>query len=252
MILTIVKKEMKIFFRSPLAYFMAGLFSLIVGWIFFNQLLYFVEHVQKIPVHLRSHYDFANEVIIKMYGNINFMLLFFVPILTMKSFAQEYKDETINLYFTSSISDYELIIGKYLSYFFMGCFIIMTTFVFPLFFGNIEITDYSFLITGFVGIVLNLACYSVVGLFASSLTNNQILAALAGFVIVFILWLMAMFAVSTQNYLMSEIFRFLSINHHFQNFAKGRISISDILFYISFILIFLVLIKKRLDIRNWI
>lgn len=252
MIATIIKKELSVFFRTPLGYIMAGLFSLIVGWIFFNQLLYFVENVQKMPVDLRNHYDFSNEVIIKMFGNINFLLLFFIPILTMNSFSTEYKKETINIYFSGRVSDFELILAKYLSYLAMGSFLISTTFVFPLFFGNINITDGSFLILGIIGVYLNLACYTALGMLASSLWKNQILAALTGFVFVFFAWLIAMLAGSTSNNILAEIFRFLSINHHFQNFAKGRVALSDLSFYISFIMVSLVLIKKRLDARNWV
>ena len=252
MIAVIVKKEMKVFFRNPLSYLIAGLFTLIVGWVFFNQLTYFTEHIQKLPVHLRSHYDFANEVVIKMFGNINFLMLFFIPILTMKSFAQEYKDETINHYFTSShVSDYELILGKYLSYFLMGSFVIGMTFVFPLFLSNIEVTDSSFLYTGFIGVFLNLACYCGLGCLASSLSRNQIVGALLGFVFVFFTWLMAMFSQGASQHIVAELLRFLSINHHFQNFAKGRLSLSDLSFYISFIVLIFVFIKKRLSMRDW-
>ena len=251
MIFIIFKRELKVFFRSPLAYVMCALFSLIIGWVFFNQLVYFVENVQKMPVHLRNHYDFANEVIIKMFGNINFMMLFFIPILTMKSFAQEYRNETINIYYCSRISDFELIMAKYLSYFVMGAFLISTTFVFPLFFGNIDIADVSFLILGILGLFLNMACYISLGIFGSSLSKNQILAALLSFVLVFFTWMVAMLAQSTSNHYLSELLRFLSINHHFQNLAKGKISFSDISFYLSFIVICLLMIRKRLDMRNW-
>ena len=251
MILTIVKKELNTYFRSPIAYMIAGLFTFIIGWIFFNQLVYFTEHVQKIPVHMRSHYDFSNEVVIKMFGNMNFLLLFFVPILTMKSFSQEYKDETINLFFTGPVSDYELIIGKYISYLLMGSFVISTTLVFPFFLGNLDLSDTIFIFSGFLGIFLNLCCYCALGCLASSLTKNQVIAALCGFVFVFFSWLIAMLAQSTTHFMATEILRFLSINHHFQNFAKGKIAISDISFYISFLSIVFLLIKKRIDVRNW-
>lgn len=252
MISVIIKKEMKIFFRAPLTYLIAGMFTLIVGWIFFNQLTYFIENVQKLPVHMRNHYDFANEVVIKMFGNINFLMVFFIPILTMRSFAQEYRDETINFYFTSAtVSDYELILGKYISYFLMGSFVIGTTFIFPLFLSNIEIADSSFLYTGSLGVFLNLACYCGLGCLASSISKNQIVAALVGFVFVFSTWLMAMFAQSADQYLVGEILRFLSINHHFQNFAKGKISLSNLSFYISFMVLTFFLIHKRLGMRYW-
>lgn len=251
MIKTIILKELRVFFRTPSTYVVAGLFTLIVGWLFFNQVVYFIENIQKIPVSMRNQYDFANEVVIKLFGNVNFLLLFISPILGMKSFSEEYKEGTIDLYFSSPVSDYELILGKFLSVVVQGLFLLSTTLVFPFFLGNLEMSDTSFIFTGYIGIILNLICFCGLSCFASSLGKNVILSALAGFVFVLMSWMMAMLSQMTSNYLLSEILKFLSINHHFENFVKGNISLSDISFYLSFIMLILLLIKKRIELRFW-
>ncbi|MBT4791630.1 MAG: ABC transporter permease subunit [Halobacteriovoraceae bacterium] len=252
MIRAILFKELRVFFRSPLAYIIAGLFSLIVGWIFFNQLSYFVENIQKIPVAMRNQYDFSNEVVIKFFGNINFLLLFITPLVTMKIFSEEFKEGTIDIYYTSAVSDYELILGKFLSVIVQGLFLLATTFIFPFFLSNIQLSDVSFIFTGYIGLVLNFTCYAALGCLASSLTRHQILSALMAFILILFIWMMTMFAQMTSNYLFSEILSFISINKHFENFVKANIFISDITYYMSFITLILLLIKKRLGMRQWI
>ena len=103
MISLIIAKEIKTYLKSPIAYIVMGLFALAVGWMFFNQMSYFLENIQKLPVHMRHEYDFSNEVIIKIFGNINFLFVFIVPILSMKVFSEEFKDQTIEVYFGSSV-----------------------------------------------------------------------------------------------------------------------------------------------------
>lgn len=251
MISLILSKELKSFFRSPMAYVILGLFSLIVGWMFFNQLTYFLENIQKLPVHLRHDYDFSNEVIIKIFGNINFLLLFIVPILTMKSFSEEFKDKTIDLYFGSTTSDFELILGKIFSILIQGALLISTTLIFPIMLGNINLSDATFLITGYMGLILNLSFFVTLGCLASSLASNQIIAALLGFAGILSAWMLAAVSQVSSNYFITEIFKFLSVNHHFENMVKGYVSLSDLTFYISFFTIGLLIIKKRMEARNW-
>ena len=251
MINIIFKKEVSSFFRSPIAYVVLGLFSLIVGWMFFNQLTYFLQNIQKLPVHMRHDYDFSNEVIIKIFGNINFLLLFMTPILTMRIFSEEFREGTIDLFFGSKTSDFELILGKSLAIIFQGGVLISTTLIFPFMLGNINLSDYSFLITGYLGLFLNFVFFSTIGCVASSLASNQITAALMGFVGILGSWMIAVLSQFSSHYIGTQIFTFLSVNHHFENLVKGYISLSDISFYFCAYMLGLLLMKKRLEVRNW-
>jgi ABC-2 type transport system permease protein len=245
-------KEIKSYYRSPLAYFVTGLFLLIVGWMFFSHLSFFIENVQKAPVHMRHSYDFANEVIIKVFGNINFLFLFITPVLCMRSFSEEYKNKTIDLYYSSPISYFELILGKTLTVLTQGFILILLTLIYPLILSNLNIGDSSFLFTGYLGLALNYASYCCVGILASSLSSSPVIAVLVGFVFNLFLWMMGWFSTLTSNYLVAEILKFLSINVHYQNFVSGVISFSDISFYFSLFSITFLLIHKRLEARFWL
>ena len=251
MISTIYLKEIRSFFRSPMAYIIAGLFALIMGWMFFNQLVYFADNVQKLPLNMRHEYDFANQVIVKLFGSINFILLFMTPILAMKSFSEELRDGTIELYYSSPVSDLEVIFGKYFALITKGAFLISTTFILPIFLGKVNVNDYSFVISGYLGLWLNFCCFAALSMFASSLTKNQVLAAIIAFVLVLFSWMFAMFSQMSDNYLLSEIYKYLSVNHHFENLAKGKLILSDFIFYISFISFILVALRVRMKARRW-
>lgn len=251
MIFVIAAKEVKSFFKSPLGYVLAGLFSLITGWIFFNLLVTFVENTQNLPGRPLGQLDFVNNVVLKLFGNINFLLLFICPILSMGTFAEEKKDSTIDLYFTAPISDYHIVIGKYLASLGKVTFLLATTFIFPVILWSIKISDFSFIYSGYIGLLLNSMCYLAIGMAASSTTKNQIVAALVSFVVIMGLWMISWGIQISTNYFYVEILKFITVVNHFEMFVKGMIGLSDIFYYLSFIVFSLFLTKKIIEARNW-
>lgn len=243
---------MRSFFRNPLGHIITGVFLLIVGWMFLHQLDYFVTNVQKIPAHLRSQFDFTNEVIIKLFSNINFIFLFIMPILSMRFISDEYKERTIDLYFSSEVSDYQIILGKYFAAVTQGGYLIALTLVYPVLMGDIQLNDSSFLISGYFGLFLNMATFMALGLLASSLSKHQMISALAGFFFVLSCWIVGWFAQLSSNYFATLILNHLSLNFHFTNFLRGQISVADFMFYFSVIFFSLFLSKKRLESRMWV
>lgn len=242
---------MKLFFRNPTGYVITGLFCLIVGYMFLHQLEYFVANIQKLPVNMRNSYDFTNEVILKLFGQVNFLFTFIIPILTMSSFSAEYEASTIDLYFSSQMSDYELVLGKFISVLSQAAFLLSMTLVYPLVLGNIQLSDFSFLFCGYIGLLLNISCYISLGIFASSLSRNQIISCLAAFVLVLFCWMIGWFGQLSTNYFSTQILNYLSVNIHFSNLMKGILRSSDLCFYVTFITFFVFLTKKRLESRIW-
>src|SRR5690606_30810305 len=97
MILTIWKKEVESYFSSPLAYVLIGLFSLISGIVFFNLLVTYSDGIQSLPPNYTGHISFVEEVVLRLYANINFLFLVFIPLITMKLFSEEKRLETLDL-----------------------------------------------------------------------------------------------------------------------------------------------------------
>lgn len=247
----ILKKETKSFFKSPLAYVLAGLFSLVIGWVFFNLLMGYVENIQALPTGVKSQLKFINAVVIKLFGNMNFLLMMICPVITMKIFAEEKRDSTLDLYFAAPMSDWQLIMGKYLSTLIIGAFLLSCTLIFPLIMLRIEMYDWSFIIFGYLGTLLNIACYMSVGIFCSSLTKSQVIAALSSFSIIMLFWLVSWILQLSDNYFLITFVKQLTIVSHFELLVKGFVGLNDIVFYFSFIFFFLFLTSKSLSSRSW-
>lgn len=252
MISLILIKELKSFFKSPLAYVLAGLFSLTMGWIFFNLLYSFVENIQALPKGDQGgELQFVNHVIIKLFGNLNFILLMVSPIITMKLFSEEKKDQSIDLYFSSPVSDWQLIIGKFLAAYCMGLFVVSTTFVFPVILYMVGIEDYSFALSGYAGLALNLACYVAIGVFASSATRSQVIAALFSFVMIMGFWLISWVLQLTSDYFIVEILKQVTMVSHYEGLVKGIIGTHNLVYYATFVAFWLYLTKKVVEARTW-
>ncbi len=236
MIYLIYKKEMKSFFKSPLAYILAGLFSLTMGWIFFNLLYGFVENVQSLPKGAGGpgELQFVNHVVIKLFGNLNFVLLMVCPVLTMKLFSEETKDQSIDLYLSSPVSEWQLTLGKFFAALCMGVFIVATTLIFPVILHLVGVRDHSFSLMGYLGLFFNLSCYVAVGLFASSLTSSQVIAALASFVVIMGFWLISWVIQLSSNYFLVEIMKQLTMVSHYESMVKGLFAIDSLVYYICF------------------
>lgn len=251
MIGLIALRELKSFFKSPLAYVITGIFTLTMGWIFFNLLVEYVDTLQNLPGSQDGQWGFINGVVLKLFGNINFMFLFLSPIITMRLFAEDKRENTIDLYYAAPVDDYQIVLGKYLAAVLMGFFLLGTTVIFPVVFNAAHFENFSFIYTGYLGLVLNILCYFSVGIFASSLTNNQIIAALVSFVLIMALWILNWAAQVSSNFIIVEIFQYLSIVNHFELLAKGKVSTSDFVYYFSFVTFFIFSTKKVIEARNW-
>lgn len=251
MINTILKKELKIQLKSPMTYIVAGLFTLISGWIFFNLLINYVDNVQNLPAQIRGQWGFINEVLLKLFGNINLILLFITPIVTMGILAKEKNDQTINLYFASPCKEWDIILGKFFALSIFFGLLLGSTGVFIFILKMTGLSEFSLVWSGYLGLMLNILCYIAFGIFVSSCTKNQVISAMGTFVGILGIWFLSWGGQITKNYFLMQILKYLSIVSHFEQIAKGILPLSSLCFYLSFICFFLYLSKKSLESRNW-
>jgi ABC-2 type transport system permease protein len=251
MILTIWKKELQSYFSSPLAYVLIGLFSLITGVIFFNLLVTYTDGIQAIPQNYAQEISFVEEVVIKLFGNFNFLFLVFIPIITMKLFSEENRLETIDLYWLSPVKEWQIVLAKGLAALVLILSMLAMTAVYPLIIWGAGIKDLSVLGPAYLSVVLNACCYISLGLFCSSLSNNQIISALLSVLGIMFMWMMSWGGHLNSNFIMSEIFSYIGITSHFERLLRGLLGTQDIIYYVSFIFIFGFLTVKSLGRRNW-
>jgi len=251
MIGVILKREVGAYFTTPMAYIIMGLFMTITGYIFYSLLISFVENTQQVPSLYRSGLDFVNQVTIQLFTNINLFLVIFCPILTMRTFAAEKKNGVLDLYFSSPVSDTELILAKYLGLLIKGFVLLGITIIFPIILWSLKTPDFSFVLTGYLALFLNLSCYLSLGLFASSVTSSQVVAGVITYVGILFFWMISWASLISSNYLYANIFKFISVVKHFEVITKGSLSLSSVSYFISFNIIFLVLTKASLSVRRW-
>lgn len=232
-IITIYKKELRSYFTSPVAYIVMVVFLIITGWFFTNGL--FLANV----VSMRSVFDI-----------IPFILLFFIPAISMRTFAEEKKSGTIELLLTKPVTDYDIVIGKFLSTLSLAAITFLPTLVYVVSLKFLGPLDIGSIISAYIGLVLMCGIYVGIGLFASSLTENQVIAFIVSFLIVFVLFMMNKILVFVPSPF-NSILEYISSDYHFSSIARGVLDTRDLIYYFSGIYIMLLLTKTSLESRKW-
>lgn len=251
MIWTLFKKEAQSYFSSPLAYVLIGLFSLISGIMFFNLLVTYSDGIQAIPQNMTQNISFVDEVVLRLFANINFLFLVFIPLITMRLFSEEKRQDTLEIFWLSPVRDWQVILAKGLAALSLILAMLLMTGLFPLIIWGIGIHDFSILFSAYLSVILNACAYISLGLFCSSISGNQIIAALLSILGIMFLWMVTWGGNLNSNFLVAEIFNYVGISSHFERVLRGVIGTQDIIYYLSFILIFGLLTVKSLDRRNW-
>jgi ABC-2 type transport system permease protein len=251
MIWTLWKKEIDSYFSSPLAYVLIGLFSLITGIMFFNLLVTYSDGIGAIPTNMANDISFVEEVVIRLFANINFLFLIFIPLITMRLFSEEKRQETINLYWLSPLREWQVVVAKGLAALTLIFAMLLMTMLYPLIIWGVGINDLSLLSSSYLSVLLNAICYISLGLFCSSISGNQIIAALLSILGIMFLWMITWGGHLNSNYVLAEIFTYIGITSHFERILRGLIGTQDFIYYTSFVVIFGFLTVKSLGRRNW-
>lgn len=241
-IMILVKKELKDSFFSPLVYILTGLFCFMMGWLFFNYLL---------QAKALTSVTMTQSVITPIFGNINFIFVFLCPLITMKSFAEERKQATLDLLLRSELSETQIIIGKFISMVFVVLFMISFTFVFPIILAFSGYSDWGVVGSSYLGVLLSVMAYLSVGLFCSSLTDNQIVASLMTFCILLGSMLMVISANATNNYLLALIVQYTTVPFHYEGFVKGLVRSYSLVYFACYLSFFFLLTRISLQARKW-
>ena len=247
----ICQKELRSYFVSPIAYLLLTIFAVIFAFFFWNVLGYFVYlgvesqmRGEMFPMNLNE------EVIRPLVSNVSIIGLFFIPLITMRLFAEEKRNGTIELLVTSPIRDTEVIVGKWLaSLFLYAMFLVLTAlnFVWLFKYGN---PDWKPLAVAYLGLLLQAGALLAIGTFISTLTRNQIVAGAATFGVCLLLWVLGWVA-GYESAGWAQVLAYLSVVSHFESFSKGLLASKDAVYYISAILLGLFLTARSLESLRW-
>lgn len=251
----IFKKEFKSYFASPVAYVVITMFLILTGYFFYNSLALFstISFQATMNPMLAKQVGLLNiteSVVRPLFGNISIILLLMVPLLTMRLFSEEKKSGTIELLLTYPVTDMGVLLGKFFACMVVFIIMIALTSLYPLLiiaFGQPEIGP---IITGYIGLFLVGASFVSLGIFASSLTENQIIAATVAFGLLLLFWMIG-FSASLAGQTLGDILSYISLTSHLEGFAKGVIDTTDIVYYLIFISLFLFLTLRILESKKW-
>jgi ABC-2 type transport system permease protein len=250
-VFTICGREVKAYFTSPIAYLLMGLFGLITGFMFYSATAYFISvSTQQQMSGQNGPMDIGLYVISPLLGNAGVIGLFLVPLISMRLFAEEKRSGTIELLLTSPISDWEIILGKWLGAMVMYLAIIaMTAINIGLLFAW-STPDLRPILTGYLGLILQGATVLAIGTFISTTTRNQIIAGGATFAICLLLWVLSWVSNYSDTWYGKAI-AYCSILTHFEPFSKGIVDSKDVIFYLSAIFLGLFFTARSLESLRW-
>jgi ABC-2 type transport system permease protein len=247
----ICRKELKSYFASPIAYLLMAFFALIFGYAFFTATRDFVRFGFMSQMQGRMQPMNVNEQVIRpLLGFASTVALFLIPMITMRLFAEEKRSGTIELFMTSPVNDWEIILGKWLGALLLYLCVLATSMI------NIAILfafgqpDWKPILVGYLGLILQGGTLLAVGAFISTTTKNQIIAGGVTFFVCLLLWLLSWFTAFDSTGFASVI-NYLSIVTHFESFAKGVLDTKDIIFYLSMIFFGLFITSRSLESLRW-
>jgi ABC-2 type transport system permease protein len=251
-ILAIAHKELKSYFASPIAYIVIGFFALVFGYFFYALLLFFDrQSMQMAGMGGAAQPVNVNEQMIRpVFQNAMVILLFVLPMITMRTYSEEKRSGTIELLLTSPLTDVQIIVGKFLGA--MGLYAAMlgVTLIHMAVLFAFGSPEWLPVLTTYVGMLLMGGCFISVGLLISSLTKNQIVAGMATFVVFLMLWIINWIA-SFTGPTTQEVLNYLSITEHLDDFTRGIIDTKHVVYYVSFMAFGLFLTSRSVDTERW-
>ena len=248
----IFKKEMLLYFTSPVAYVVLTIFLLIVGYFFYSIFAFFTMASMQAAMNpaMARDLNVTDGVMRPLFSNISVILLLLMPIITMRLFAEERKSGTIELLLTFPVRDGAVLVAKYLAAFGLYVVMLLLTLLYPAIIVYFARLEWGPLAAGYLGLVLLGGAFLAVGLLASSLTENQIVAAITTFGVLLIFWVIG-WSADVAGGAAGKILTHLSIIEHYDSFAKGVIDTRDVIYYLDFMALALFLTLRSLEARRW-
>ena len=251
--LTILKKELLIYFTSPIAYVVIAVFILIMGFLFYT----IVEDATRRSAQMMQMQgalppiNLNNFIFRPVFGNMSVILMLTLPLLTMRLISEEKKNKTFELLMTSPVSLSAIILGKFLAAMTVFTLMLALTGYMPMIMGYYGSIHWMPILAGYLGIWIIGGVFISVGLFASSLTENQIISSILSFGIILLLWLIGWMALSLSDSFMGPLLTYISIGEHSQNFIKGILDTRDLAYLGSLIIFGLFLTHRVLESHYW-
>ncbi|MGA2142663.1 MAG: ABC transporter permease subunit [Brevinematales bacterium] len=230
----ILKKELRVYFTSWMGYMVMGVY-LIMSVVLFH--LYFLG--------ARNTSDFSS-----FFSDMNTVSLFIIPVLSIRLLSEDKKLGTYELLLTSPVTPWEIVLGKFASVLIFAMIADTILLIYPLILMFFTTIEWGAVFSGYLGIIFSVMLFASIGMLASSLTDNFVVAALVSFLFILLFMIVSIFANSGDNPL-SPFFREISYSNHYFQFASGLIKIRDVLYFVFGAFLFLYSSRTVIESRTW-
>lgn len=248
-ILALTRKELEQYFGSFIAYGVVAFYLILCGVFFWIYLGMYMQNASQAGAYGQQTQDVAQSIVRPFLSNVSFFFLIIFPMLTMRLLAEEKKLGTYELLMTSPVSVTQMVLGKYLGAVSFMVVMLLLTGVFPLILRIFGHPDPGPIFTGFLGLFLIGSVLLAVGLFCSSITESQIIAAVLSFMIFLLLWVINWVSRGEEWY--SKLCQYISLYIRFDDFTKGILNLNDMFYYVSFVFFALVTTGIVLQSQRW-
>ena len=238
----VMRKELRSYFAFPLVYFVMAMFTLISGWFAWTDL--------KFQTTMSFTHDIIQNLWALLFTDIRQGLMFALPFITMRSFAEERKLGTVELLYTYPLRDGEILGGKFLACEIIMLLMIALTFLYPAWLRGIHPFPMFPLFAGYLGLVLIGSAMIAFGVFVSSLCESQVVAGIATLFPLFFLWIGNWNEASFESSWLTPL-RVISLYDEFNDFSRGIIDLDHISYFVFFTIFFLFLTLRSMEARKW-
>jgi len=254
--LAIYRKEMGHYFVSPIAYVVVGVFVALSAF-FFDVILSdviqqsFAMQMQGMRFGMPSQIDMPGETLRAFFGILSTLILFITPMLTMGVYAEERKRGTMELLMTSPITEMEIVLGKFLASLTLFAIMLLPTagYVVFLYAHSDPVPPWRLVFAAYAGVLLLGGSLLALGTFISSLTENQLIAAVLTFAAFLIVWVLDIGRNASGT--VASVLQYLSVIRHYDDFTRGIVDTSGLIYYVSFIFLFVFLTVRSVDSMRW-
>ena len=257
-IYAVFRKEMSLYFVSPIAYVVVGGFLLLAGFFFQTFLEIIMQQsmraaMQSMQFGQPFDIDVPGETMRSFFGVCGTILLFVVPMITMGAYAEERRRGTMELLMTSPVTDLEIVLGKYLASLALFLIMLLPTALqmLILFRGSDPAPPWRLALCGYIGVFLLGGSLLAIGQFLSSLTENQIIASVWTFIVFLLLWVLDAAVRGNPQSGLGAVAQYLSVMRHFDTFLRGVMDSTNLIYYLSLIALGLFLTMRSIDSMRW-
>jgi ABC-2 type transport system permease protein len=249
----VLRKELRLYFGSPVAWIVSAFFLVVSGW-FFAQLFfwYTLQSMQSAmnPMALGATLNPTESILRPLFNNMAVVLLFFAPMLSMRLFAEEKRVGTIELLLTYPVRDGEVLLGKFTAALAVYGFTLVLTGLYPGVLAYFARLEWGAVLTGYLGLLLLGGAFLAVGVLVSSLTENQIVAGFVTFGVLIGLWVIG-WGADQAGGIWRTVLQHLSVIEHLDSFGRGVLETKDVVYYASLIALALFCTLRSLESKRW-